>query len=714
MSGNVARAAGDHPWRIGIDVGGTFTDGVAWSEETGVLVTTKVLSTPDDPGRAFLTAAGRLAERTGAPVGWGSLLVHGTTLATNAVLQRRLAPTAFVTTRGFGDLLEIARQVRPDPYDVFTEKPAPLVPRRLCFEVDERISAEGDVVLPLDEAGVLAVTDELAAAGVEAVAVCLLHAYRNPAHERRVAELVRARLPTIALSISSDLASEFREFPRACTTVINAGLMPEVSRYLRRLDDELGASGASGPRLVMQSNGGVSDFALSAERPVFMIESGPAAGAVAAAHIAAALGEGDVISFDMGGTTAKVGLIHGGMPQTTHEFEIGVDANLSRAWFTGASGYPILTPAVDLIEIGAGGGSIAWIDDGGKLRVGPRSAGSTPGPACYGSGGELATVTDANLVLGRLNPAYFSGGEIALDVAAAGAAVADLAARLGLDQAATAAGIVRIADAAMSQALRIVSVQRGKDPRGLELVAFGGAGPLHAVALAAATGIETVLVPPRPGIFSAFGLLTADLKHDFATTLVGRLLGLDPATIEAAFAELAARSRAVLEREGVPAANMRFERSLDVRYVGQSYYLSVGIDGSPLTAATLGEIALRFNRLHLSTYGYAEEREPCELVAVRVAAIGAIDKPRLRSAVGAAAPDSAPRPKQVRKAYFEGAGFVDCPVYQRDELGARARITGPAVVEEADSTTLVHPDWEAEVGRYDVLVLRNRAKTGRD
>jgi N-methylhydantoinase A len=416
----------------------------------------------------------------------------------------------------------------------------------------------------------------------------------------------------------------------------------------------------------------------------------------------------------MGGTTAKVGLIQGGTPQITHEFEIGVDANLARAWFTGASGYPILTPAVDLIEIGAGGGSIAWIDDGGKLRVGPRSAGSSPGPACYGAGGKLATVTDADLLLGRLNPAYFSGGEITLDVAAADAAVADLAARLGLDRAATAAGIVRIADAAMSQALRIVSVQRGKDPRGLELVAFGGAGPLHAVALAAATGIETVLVPPRPGIFSAFGLLTADLKNDFATTLVGRLLDLAPATIEAAFAELAARSRAVLEREGVPAAKMRFERSLDVRYVGQSYYLSVAIDGSPLTAATLGEIAQRFNRLHRSTYGYAEEREPCELVAVRVAAIGAIDKPRLRSANGSAAADAAPRPKQVRKAYFEGAGFVDCPVYQRDELGAGAQIAGPAVVEEADSTTLVHPDWEAEVGRYDVLVLRNRAKTGRD
>ncbi|HET6521008.1 MAG TPA: hydantoinase/oxoprolinase family protein, partial [Geminicoccaceae bacterium] len=591
------------PWRIGIDVGGTFTDGVALNEATGALVTAKVLSTPDDPGRAFLTAAARLVERTGAPAEAVSLLVHGTTVATNAVLQRRLAPTAFITTRGFGDLLEIARQVRPDPYDVFTRKPAALVPRWLCFEVDERIGAEGDVVTPLDEGSVAAALDELSAADIQAVAVCLLHAYRNPAHERRVAELVQARLPDVALTISSDLASEFREFPRACTAVINAGLMPELGRYLGRLDGELAAAGFFGPRLVMQSNGGVADFAHSAGRPVFMIESGPAAGAVAAAHVAAALGERDVISFDMGGTTAKVGLIQGGAPATTHEFEIGTDANLSRSWFTGASGHPILTPALDLIEIGAGGGSLAWIDDGGKLRVGPRSAGSVPGPACYGLGGERATVTDADLVLGRLNPAYFSGGEIALDPRAARDAVAPLSTHLGLDEAATAAGIIRIADAAMSRALRLVSVQRGKDPRGFKLVAFGGAGPLHAVALAAEAGIGTVLVPPRPGLFSAFGLLTADLRHDFATTVVGRLLDMDAAILEAVFAELAARGRAVLEGEGVGPADMRVERTLDVRYVGQSCYLSVGIDDPAITAGTLRDVARRFNRQHLATYG---------------------------------------------------------------------------------------------------------------
>src|SRR5438105_585387 len=534
------------PWRIGVDVGGTFTDGLILNEATGGIAQVKVLSTPDDPSKAFLTAVSRLlaaAEVEGKSV---SHIVHGTTVATNAVLQEQLADTVLVTTKGFRDLLEIARQVRPDPYDVFAEKPKRLVPRDLCFEVDERIAADGSVLVSLDESSVDRLIKNLLAVNPTSIAICLLHAYRNPVHERRVAEALRRAFPKAAVSISSELASEFREYPRACTTIINAGLMPVVSGYLSRIDRALEATGAAGTRLVMQSNGGTADFIQSAERPVFLIESGPAAGVVGAAHVAQTLDYSNVISFDMGGTTAKAGLVQDATPQQVQEFEIGATENRSRNWFPGASGYPILTPAVDLVEIGTGGGSVAWVDNGGRLRVGPRSAGADPGPACYGKQSEIATITDANLLLGRLNPDYFLGGEMSLDPDASRRAISRLAAQIGLDPVQTAAGIIRIADTAMSHALRVVSVQRGYDPSEFKLVAFGGAGPLHAVALAAEVGVPEVVVPPRPGLASAFGLLVADVRHDFSRTLVCRLDEADLDELNHVFAELAAKARSVL------------------------------------------------------------------------------------------------------------------------------------------------------------------------
>jgi N-methylhydantoinase A len=560
--------------------------------------------------------------------------------------------------------------------------------------VVERLDAVGEVMTPLDENSVAAMIDQLTRAEVRAVAVCLLHAYRNPVHERRVAELVAARLPQVAVSLSSDLASEFREFPRACTAIVNAGLMPEVSSYLTALDRNLEGQGLAGSRLVMQSNGGIAEFSVGAERPVFLIESGPAAGVVGAAHLANLLGEPNIVSFDMGGTTAKLGLVQGGEPSRVHEFEIDIDSNHARQWFAGASGYPILTPAVDMVEIGTGGGSKAWIDDGGQLRVGPISAGSSPGPACYGQGGEDATITDADLVLGRLNPSYFLGGEMMLDREAAESAVGALARRLGLDKVDAAAGIVRIADAAMAQALRVVSVQRGYDPRSFKLVAFGGAGPLHAASLAEDVGISTVFVPPRPGLASAFGLLVADLKHDFAVTRVERLDKADPEELDRAFAALGKDGRATLERERVAQDQMRFDRALDVRYVGQSYHLTISWDGSPKS------VAERFNDLHRNTYGYAEPREPCEIVTLRLTAAGMIGKPRL----GASA-TAAKRGAERRKVFFGGIGFVDCAVHHRLALDRDAALAGPAVIEEQDSTVLVPPRWHARVVVHDVLVM---------
>ncbi len=676
-------------WRIGVDTGGTFTDAILWNEADGRLLSAKILSTPDDPSRAVFGVVDRLLQADGCDPGAVAYLVHGTTVATNAVLERRLAPAAFVTTRGFRDVLEIARQVRENAFDVFAEKPPALVPRHLCLEVDERLDASGAVVAPLDIGSVERVAEEIANAPVGAVAVCLLHSYRNPAHERAVAEVLRARLPGIAISLSSDLSSEFREFPRACTAIINAGLVPQVGAYLQRLDAGLERQGLAGARLVMQSNGGVSDFRESAEKPVFLIESGPTAGVVGAAHFASSLGEEHIISFDMGGTTAKVGLVQSGAPHRVQEFEIGLSANRARRWNAGAAGYPILTPAVDLIEIGTGGGSVAWVDDGGKLRVGPHSAGANPGPACYGAGGTAATITDADLVLGRLNPDYFLGGEMRLDADAARGAIENLATQIGLAPLASAVGILQIADASMAQALRVVSMQRGYDPAAFKLVPFGGAGPLHALAIAAETGIRTVLVPPSPGVASARGLLVAELKHDFAATLVERLERADPGALEEALKLLEEQGRKPLQREGVPHGEMRFERALDMRYVGQSYHLTIPLGPGPASRPMLEEARSRFNEAHFAAYGYAEPSEPCELVNVRVSAMGAIRRAELRE--GASRREEAQ--KGARSVWFEATGFMECPIYRRAALADDAQLDGPAVLEDRDATTLVHPGW---------------------
>jgi N-methylhydantoinase A len=657
-----------------------------------------VLSTPGDPSKAFLTAVTRLLKAAAIEGDSVSHVVHGTTVATNAVLQQQLSDTVLVTTRGFRDLLEIARQVRPDPYDVFAEKPKRLVPRDLCFEVTERIAADGSVITPLDESSVEQLITELRQIGPTSIAVCLLHAYRNPGHEQRVARALTRAFPDVAVSISSDLASEFREYPRACTTIINAGLVPVVSGYLSRIDRALQETGAAGSRLVMQSNGGTADFVQSAERPVFLIESGPAAGVVGAAHVARTLDYPNVISFDMGGTTAKAGLVQDATPQQVQEFEIGVTESRSRNWFPGASGYPILTPAVDLVEIGTGGGSIAWVDNGGRLRVGPQSAGADPGPACYGKQDEIATITDANLLLGRLNPDYFLGGEMSLDVEASRTAISRLAVRIGLDPLQTAAGIVRIADTAMSHALRVVSVQRGYEPGEFKLVAFGGAGPLHAVSLATEVGIPGVVVPMRPGLASAFGLLVADVRHDFSRTLVCRIDEAVVAELDMVFDELAAKARDLLAAESIPSERAELTRSVDVRYVGQSYHLTIPIEGQ-LDRAALEGARARFNELHRATYGYAELKEPCELVNLRIAAVGRIEKPHIVAEAAAATPPAS------RQVYFEEVGFVECAVIRRGGLREAARVEGPAVIEEADATTLVPPGWNAVVMPGGSLLL---------
>ena len=685
-------------YRLGVDIGGTFTDATLLDEATGEVRIGKVSTTPRDPSVGFLEAARRMLRQNAVDPADVAYVVHATTVATNAIIEGKTAPIGFVTTDGFRDMLEIARQVRPSLYDLQFEKPKPLVPRYLCFGVPERLDARGNVVAPLDEDAVREVAAKLKAEGVAAVALCFLHSYVNAAHERRAAELIREVFPEAQLSVSSEVAPEFREYTRASTTVVNAAIQPVVARYLASIEGRLRDEGIRAELLVMQSSGGVFTFEAARERPVFMVESGPAAGVIAATHLGSALGFHDVISFDMGGTTAKAGLVLGGTPRVTKDYEVGSTAKAGLGGQRG--GYPIRTPVIDLVEIGAGGGSIAWIDSGGALRVGPRSAGADPGPACYGNRGTEPTVTDANLVLGRLSPTNFLGGEIALDVELARKAIRERCAEpLGLEVVEVANAIVEIANAAMVNAIRLVSVQRGFDPREFVLVAFGGAGPAHANRLAAETEMPRVLVPMSPGIFSALGLLVTDLKHEYSATLIRRTEGLDADEVERAFQALEAQGRAALGREGATGGDVELIRAVDVRYVGQSYELTVALEDGRFTP----EVAARFHREHDRAYGYSAPAEPTELVNVRLTALGKIAKPRLRE-VGVRGTATPAR----RPVYFaEAGGYVDTPVHDRYRLGAGAVLDGPAVVEELDSTTVVHPGYRATVDRYGNLLVES-------
>jgi N-methylhydantoinase A len=690
--------------RIAVDIGGTFTDATLIEEETGRVQIAKTLTTPADPSEGFMTAVERALSDAALAASDVGFVVHATTVATNAIIEGKVARSGFVTTEGFRDLLEIARQVRPSLYDTQFEKPRPLVPRDRAVEVRERLGPKGEVVTSLDAATVRDAAAVLAREGVESVAVCLLHSYVNPEHERHVGAILAEELPGVPVSLSSEVAPEFREYLRASTTVINAVIRPVVERYLERIERRLADAGIEARLLVMQSSGGVFSSEAAARRPVFMVESGPAAGVIAAAHLGSTIDRPDVLSFDMGGTTAKVGLIRGGQPSVTKDYQVGGHASAGIGGLS-FSGYPVRTPVVDLVEIGAGGGSIAWVDSGGLLRVGPQSAGADPGPVCYRGGGTEPTVTDANVVLGRLNPGYFLGGEIGLDVEGARSAIEErLAKPLGLDVLEAANGIVEIANAAMVNALHLISVQRGYDPRDFLLVGFGGAGPVHANALARDAEMPAVLIPPSPGIFSATGLLTTDLKRDAARTIMRRLASLPVDEVESVFRELEAQGAHELEAEGVAADAIEFVRQIDMRYVGQSYELTIPA-ASPFTRESAEPLLERFHAEHDRTYGFAAEEEPVECVSLRLTTVGRIAKPPLRSLE----PGEAPEPKERREVYFaESGGFVDCPIYDRYALPAEARIAGPAVVEEFDSTTVLHPGYGIRVdGQGNLIIERS-------
>jgi len=681
-------------YRLGIDVGGTFTDLVLFSEEAGTLVVEKVPSVPSDPSEGIIDGIRRILAGAGVRPADVVYVAHGTTVATNTLLQRHGARTALITTRGFRDLLEIARQRRPSLYDLNVPKPRSLVRRKLRREVPERVMADGSVRLPLDTAAVDRVLDELADEGIEALAICFLYSFLHPDHERAVVERARRRLPGVALSASSDVLPELREYERLSTTVANAYLLPRMASYVRAFSRRVADAGIRCAPYINQSNGGTISIDEAVRAPVRTVLSGPSAGVMGAVWLARHRALSSLVTFDMGGTSTDVSFVKDGTPALAFEREI--------------DGIPLRVAGLDIETIGAGGGSVAWRDSGGALRVGPESAGAHPGPACYGRGGRAATVTDANLFLGRLGPSGLLGGAMPLHSGAAESAIRTLAASLELSPLETARGIIAVVNANMAGAVRLVTVQRGVDPAGLALLAFGGAGPLHAGALARELGIRTVVVPPTPGLLCALGLLVEDLRVDAVRTCVSRLDADTLERLDKLFVEMEADATAWLEREQVPSARRSLERWLDMRYVGQNYELLVPVlEESWRAPRSLAPLRDRFLALHEAAYGYAAHDEPIQVVNARLVARGRPDPPvlpRSERATSAATEAISAR----RAVFFETAGdFVDCPVYDRRRLAAGHVIAGPAVIEQFDSTTLLHPGQQAEIDDLGFVLVQS-------
>ena len=687
------------PYRVGFDVGGTFTDFVLQSP-SGDLLTAKRLTTYPDPSEACLAGLDDLLAQ--GAVSWSdvSQATHGTTLGSNIVIERKARGVGLLTTRGFRDVLIIGREKRYQVYDLQIEKPVPLIPRRFIGEVTERILADGTVRTELDEADARRAIRALAARGVTTLAICLLHAYLNPVHERRLAAIAAEVAPHVTVTLSHEVSPTFREYERTSTTVVNAYVMTAIRDYLRGLATAMTGRGYRGRLFVMQSSGGIATAEAMQRYPVRMIESGPAAGALMAAGYGELTGHRDLIAFDMGGTTAKLALIEAGRPATTTAFE------LHRVNNAPGSGLPMNIQAIDLVEIGAGGGSIARARLG-VVAVGPESASSTPGPVCYDRGGVEPTVTDADVVLGHINPDYFAGGSITLRPGAAARAIEERIGRpLGLSLEDAAWGIHTIVNTNMELATRVVSIERGRDPRDLTLVAFGGSGPVHGCRLAQALGIPRVILPAAAGVTAAIGLLAAEVKFDVARTYVRRLDGLDPAAVDAMYGEMAAQATEVV-RESAVAGEVALVRSADARYVGQGYELTVPVPGGRLDADALVRVRASFDEVYAARYGYANPAEPVEIVTWKLSAVGGAPRIALAKAATRSVGESR---KGTRRAYFpETRGYVDTPVYDRYALAAGTSLSGPAIVEERESTTVLPPGLTAAVDEYANLI----AETGR-
>jgi N-methylhydantoinase A len=671
---------------VGIDVGGTYTDLVAVDAETGAARVAKVPTTPDDLARGFLDAlevADCAPERL-------AVVVHGTTIATNALLERTGARCGLITTQGFRDSLELGRRTRPHAYGL-TGSFEPLIPREHRLEVPERIDAAGSVVVPLDEAAVRRTAETLRAAGVEALVIHFLHSYANPSHERRAKEVARAVWPNPYVTAGSDVLAEFREFERGSTAAVNAYVQPLVHRYLARLVGELRGRGFVQPFLVMQGNGGTMSAETAVEHAAHTVLSGPAAGVIAAAHLGARAGYPNVVSIDMGGTSLAVGLIAGGVPAITTEKDV-------------AYGIPVRVPMIDVHTIGAGGGSIARVNRAGLLEVGPESAGARPGPIAFGRGGTRPTITDANLVLGRLNPDRLLGVErpVAPEVVA-GQLAREIGEPLGLDGVGAAAAILRVANDRMASAIRLVSLEQGHDPRDFVLLAFGGAGPLHAVALARDLGIPTVIVPPRPGITSALGCLVADARHDLVQTMNARLADADPARVAAILDDQTDRGRALLLAEAVPPETIGASHEADLQFEGQSHVLRVPLARPFAPDATLATFLAAYRaRFQADLPGL-----PVRLVSLRTSVSGRRRPVDLAALGRPTRPASALAEAEVarRPVWFDG-GWQDTPIFDRGRIASGMAFAGPAILEQLDATTVVEPGVRGRVGEEGDLILQ--------
>ena len=722
-------------WRIGMDIGGTFTDVAVLDEASGRVGVAKVSTTPHDFGAAVIDGTRTAMDEYRIAPDAVSLLSHATTIVTNALLEEKGANVALVATRGFRDVLEIRRSARADLYDLFQDAPAVLVPRRRRFEVTERIDAQGEVVTALDESELDALVEAIRGLDdVQAVAVCLMFSFLNDVHERRAGERLRSALPGVPVFLSSEVLPEIREFERTSTTAVCAYVGPVLTSYLQRLAAALAELGL--PALhVMGSNGGVLDVAEALRMPAAAVESGPAAGVIAAQRLGDQIGRSNLISFDMGGTTAKASLIEHGRIETTSEYEVGGQGNVGR-WLHG-TGHPIRVPVIDLAEVSAGGGSIAWIDPGGALRVGPASAGAEPGPACYGRGGDRPTVTDANVVLGRLSRTHLLGGRLPIDAAAAETAVrAHVADPLGQGVMEAAAGIVSVVNHGMAEALRIVSVERGHDAREFSLVAFGGAGPVHAAALAEELDIPEVIVPPIPGGFSALGLVATDLRRDWSHTFYSPIESIDPEALDQRLAELERSAEAMLRDAGIPEPDRVVERAADCRYTKQAYELTVPLAGGTVTRDSLDALAREFHAQHLRTYGHENPNESVQMVNVRVTATGRMPRVEFRAEAAQAGGEPAAKGGMAAEGGASSDGVVEaerevwfgepvlCPVIGRHDLafrpsgsiggtpaGARGDREagtprpGPFIVEEMDCTVVVPPGWSATLDNRGFILM---------
>jgi N-methylhydantoinase A len=687
---------------IGVDIGGTFTDLVLAEDGSDRLHNVKTLTTPANPVEGVMTAVREALADVGRSPADVRRLVHATTLPTNLVLERQGARVAYVTTKGFGDIFQLSKQrpVGPDRFNIFYERSQPLVSRDMVVEIVQRMDHHGNVLTPLDVASAEAALAALAPKQPEAIAVCLLHSYANPAHEQEVAALIQRQFPNVHIALSSEVWPEYQEYERASTTVLSAYIGPMLSTYVRALEHALAEFGVRCPLLIMQSSGGVMSAAAAARKAAYVIESGPAAGVVASAFLGGICDFPNLISFDMGGTTAKAGVIQNGSPRITHDFRVGGKTS------SGArdAGEPIKVPVVDLAEVGAGGGSIARVDAGGFLQVGPRSAGAAPGPACYGFGGTQPTVTDANVVLGYLDPGYFLGGRMEIHPELSHRAISELGTQLGLDTVTVAKGIYDLANTHMASAIRVVTLQRGIDPREYAITAFGGAGPLHIVKVAEQFDIPTVIVPLSPGVKSAFGLLVSDLAYDYVATTIMPAAVADCAALDAAFARLEEHGRSDLTVEGEFGVGAEMQRSLDLRFANQALDIAIGVPNAPVTEDAISQAEARFRQLYFDLCGM-RPTDPCQIVNCRLRAVGMVPKPNLPTVPGG--DDNAARAlKPSRQAYFsEAGGFTETAVYERVRLLPGDVVSGPAILEEPDSTTVCPPGYVARVDMHLNLIV---------